>query len=136
MNILLSKFLAKHPVKARRLKRATGCRCENCSNAFPMAALELYFIGQQPDIDNKNVDLQEHLLILCPGCGRSFRSGNVDVSLQKELVCHRMPKIRDQIREILEYRPRDYTPPGDFDLEAVFQEMIDSGAIDLCLNGG
>jgi hypothetical protein len=134
--MLLFEYLKMHPVKARRMKRATGCRCENCSNAFPLHALEIHPVGSLPDINAPGRDLQKHLLVLCPTCGRSFRAGQVKESLQRELVRHRSHEIRNKMREILEYHPREYIPPGDFDPGEVFQEMLDSGALDLCLNGG
>jgi len=134
--MLLSEYLKEHPVKARRISVATGGRCENCSNEFPPIILEIHIIGNPPDFGAAGSDLQKHLLVLCPACRRSFCSGRVDESLQRELVRHRAGKIRAVMREILGYRPRKYTPPGDFDPEAVFQEMLSSGALDQCLNGG
>jgi hypothetical protein len=134
--MLLSEYLKEHPVKARRLTIATGGRCENCSNEFTPVILEIQIIGTSPDFEDEGRDLQKHILILCPSCHRSFRSGRVEESLQRELVRHRAREVRKLMREILGYRPKKYNPPGDFDPEAVFQEMLSSGALDQCLNGG
>jgi hypothetical protein len=133
---LLSEYLTEHPVKVRRLRIATGGRCENCGNTFPPVVLEVHLIGSPPDIEDAGRDLQKHLLVLCPACRRSFCSRPVEESLQRELVRYRSAGVGNLMREILEHRPRKYVPPGDFDPAAVFQEMFDSGALDLCLNGG
>ena len=132
---LLSEYLDEHPVKARRLRIASGGRCENCSTTFLPIVLGIHLIGNPPD-RGPSPDLQKHLLVLCPACRRSFCSGRVEESLQRELVRHRPREVRNLMREILGYRPRKYVPPGDFSPEEVFPEMITSGALDFCLNEG
>jgi hypothetical protein len=134
--MLLSEYLKKHPAMTRCLRIATGGRCENCSISYPPAVLEIHFIGSPPETGDDSRDLQKHLLVLCPACRRSFHSGKVELSLQRELVRHRPRAVRNRIREILGYRPPAYVPAGDFDPEAVFRELFDSGSPDLCLNGG
>jgi hypothetical protein len=134
--MLLTEYLKKHPVKAWRLKVAAGGWCENCSNEFPQFILEIHVIGSPPDTESVCSDLQKHLLLLCPACQRSFLSVQVEESLQRELVRLRSRKVRKMMREILGYRPRQYVPPGDFDPEVIFLEMVSSGATDYCLNGG
>jgi hypothetical protein len=132
----LSGYLKEHPLKSWKLRRATGGRCENCSNEYSPVILEIHIIGNPPDTGVAGRDLQKQLLVLCPACRHSFRSGRVEESLQRELVRHRAGKIRAVMREILGYRPGNYMPPGDFDPEVIFQEMVNSGATDHCLNGG
>ena len=134
--MLLKEYLKKHPIKAWRLKVAAAGRCENCSNEFPQVILEIHVIGSPPATECACSDLQKHLLLLCPACKRSFLSGQVEESLQRELVRFRSRKVRKLMREILGYRPRRYVPPGDFDPEVMFMEMVNSGATDYCLNGG
>lgn len=73
--MLLSEYLKEHPVKVRRLSTATGGRCENFSNEFSPLLLEIHIIGNPLDIGFASQDLQKHLLVLCPECRRSFRSG-------------------------------------------------------------
>ncbi len=84
--MLLSEYLTEHPAKARRILIATGGRCENCSYEFPPVILEIHIIGNPPDIGAAGSDLQKSLLVLCPACRSSFRSGRVEESLQRELV--------------------------------------------------
>lgn len=134
--MLLTEYLKKHPMKAWQLKVAAAGRCENCSNEFPQVILKIYAIENPLCTDSAGSDLQKHLLLLCPACRRSFLSGQVEVSLQRELVRLRSRKARKMMREILGYRSRQYVPPGDFDPEVVFLEMVNSGATDHCLNGG
>ena len=132
---LLCNHLSKNPATVQRLIRASNGRCENCSNSVPPSVLGIHIIGSPPEVGPSR-DLQKHLLVLCPACRRSFGSGRVGESLQRELVRHRTRVARSLMREILGYHPRPYVPPGDFSPEAVFHEMIASGALDLCLNGG
>lgn len=134
--MLLSAYLEESPEKALRIKSATGSRCEHCSTMVPPTVLEIHVIGSSPDTGDAGIDLQKQLLVLCPSCRRFFCSGTVEVALQRELVRYRPREVRNRMREVFEYRPPAYVPPGDFDPEAVFQEMFDSGALDLCLNGG
>ncbi len=134
--VRFAEYLNEHPEKARRLKQATGGRCENCSNPFPPAVLEIHLIGKSPETGVAGQDLQKRLLVLCRVCCDSFRSGQVGESLQRELVRHRSREVRNRMRENLGYRPRDYIPPDTPDPEVVFREIFDGGAPDLCLNGG
>ena len=131
----LAFYLRDNPVKVRRLRVATGGRCENCSNGFPLSVLEIHIIGS-PSQTIAHRDLQKHLLVLCPACRRPFSSGEVAEPLQRELVRHRPRDVRKMMREILGYRPRKYVPPGDFRPDEIFDEMITTGALDQCLNGG
>ena len=132
----LQGYLELYPEKARELKIATGCRCENCSLEYPLALLDVHTIGSALSVETPHTDLQKYLLVLCPSCSRSFRSGLVDVTVQRDLVRLRNRQVRRRMRVILSYQPRTYTPSGDFDPEVIFNEMISSGALDQCLNGG
>lgn len=134
--MLISGYLKSHPAEAGLLSTVTGGKCENCSNPFPPAVLEIHPIGTPPANEPAGRDLQKYLLVLCPECRDSFRSGQVDESLQRDLVRHRSRKVRSRMREILGYCPREYSPPDNLDPEVVFREIFDSGALDLCLNGG
>jgi hypothetical protein len=134
--MLLSVYVEEQPEKARGIRSATGSRCEHCSTMVPPAVLEIHVIGSPPDTGDAGIDLQKQLLVLCPSCRHLFHSGNVTVELQRELVRYRSRAVRNRMRDILGYRPPAYVPPGDFNPETVFREMLDSGALDLCLNGG
>jgi hypothetical protein len=134
--MLLPGYLKKHPVKEKLLKLSTGGTCENCSTTFPLALLAIHVIGRPPDIESGSRDLQKHLLVLCPGCLRSFRSGNAADSQQRELVRYRSAEVRKAMRAVLGYRPGKYVPPGDFDLARIFADACESRAMDYCLNGG
>ncbi|HQM56358.1 MAG TPA: hypothetical protein PKZ57_02510 [Methanoregulaceae archaeon] len=132
----LSEYLAAHPEKSRELKSATGCRCENCSLEYPLALLEVHTIGSTLSVETPHIDLQYYLLVLCPSCSRSFRSGKVALSLQRDLVRLRNRQVRRRMRAILSYQPKPYTPSVDFDPEVIFREVVSSTSPGLCLNGG
>jgi len=124
------------PGEVKGLKIATGCRCENCSLEYPLALLDVHTIDSALSFETPHIDLQKSLLVLCQPCSRSFRSGFIEVSLQRDLSRLRNRQVRGRMRAILSYQPRTYNPSGDFDPEVIFREMISSGALDQCLNGG
>ncbi|HPA08308.1 MAG TPA: hypothetical protein PK477_05905 [Methanoregulaceae archaeon] len=132
----LSGYLKRCPAKSRELKSATGCRCENCSLEYPFALLEVHTFGSARSMETPHTDLQKYLLVLCPSCSRSFRSGLIEVPLQRDLVRVRNRQIRRRMRAILSYQPKPYTPSVDFDPEIIFREVVSSSSPDLCLNGG
>ncbi|HPH35932.1 MAG TPA: hypothetical protein PLU94_10630 [Methanoregulaceae archaeon] len=132
----LSEYLAVHQAKSRELKIATRCRCENCSLEYPLALLDIHTIGSALSVETPHTDLQKYLLVLCPSCSRSFRSGLVEVPVQRDLVRLRNRQVRRRMRAILSYQPKPYTPFVDFDPEVIFREVVSSNSPDLCLNGG
>lgn len=132
----LSEFLKANSVKEKLLKIAAAGRCEHCSQSSPPAVLVIYLIDAGIEIGPETPDLEKHLLVLCPACHYAFQSAPGDVRLQRELVRYRPHAVRLEMRRILGSRSRTYHPPEERDPEAVFQEMLDSGALDLCLNGG
>jgi hypothetical protein len=136
MSMLLSDYLKEHTTEAHRIRAATDGRCENCSLVFSLEDMEVHVLGSRPETGDPSRDLQKYLLVLCPVCYRSFTSGVVTESLQRELVRYRPRLIRREMRRILGYRPPAYSPPGTFDPATVFQEMLDSCSSDFCLNGG
>jgi len=54
----------------------------------------------------------------------------------KELIRDRRDDVKFAMHRTLGSQTRTYKPPGEFDPEVVFREMIESGSLDLCLNGG
>ena len=132
----LQEFLHVHPVKSRLLKLAAGGACEHCGETYPLSLLEMHVIDPRTGAEGDRPDMQKELLILCPECHRFFHARPVQESVQRELVRYRPQKVKSAMRRILGTRPRTYVPPETDDPEAIFAEMFESGALDLCLNGG
>ncbi|HOT04144.1 MAG TPA: hypothetical protein PK069_08195 [Methanolinea sp.] len=132
----LREFQNLNAVKSRLLKIAAGGVCEHCGEAYPFALLEIHAIYPRSRADTACPDLQKEVLILCPECHRFFHARPVQVSIQRQLVRYRPKKVKTAMRQVLGYQPRSYVPPETNPPDAIFREMFESGALDLCLNGG
>lgn len=113
--------LKLNPVKERRVKRSVGCRCELCGEAFPADLLEIHLLPGDGRRVKPGPDLQREILVLCPRCHREIHEFRVPRADQKTIVRSRPAGIRREIRAILGYNPKPYTPP-DVDLAAVYEE--------------
>lgn len=76
------------------------------------------------------------MLVVCRECSLSFLTNNVAKSILRELVSFRDNTVKRAMHRTLCSPTRTYTPPGEFDPEIIFREMIESGSLDFCLNGG
>jgi len=113
--------LKLNPMKERKVKRSVGCRCELCGEAYPSDVLEIHLLPGDGKRVKPGPDLQREILVLCPGCHRGIHEFRVPRADQKTLVRSRPASVRKEIRTILGYNPRPYTPP-DVDLAAVYEE--------------
>lgn len=111
-----------NPAKERRVKRSVGCRCELCGGTYASDLLEIHLLPVDRRQGKPGPDLQREILILCPGCHRGIHEMRIHRADQKVLVRSRSARVRKEIREILSYNPKPYTPPGDVDLAAVYEE--------------
>lgn len=134
--MLLSTLIREHPIKAQVLKRAAGFRCEHCSHVFPSRLIVFLFIDPDIECDGDDSDPENDMLVVCRECSISFHSNNVAKSVLRELVRYRDKTVKSAMHRTLCSPTRTYTPPGEFDPEVIFREMIESGSLDLCLNGG
>lgn len=110
-----------NPVKERRVKQAVRLCCELCGGAFPADILELHLLPQDGAGVAPGPDLQRELLVLCPRCHREIHSCRTPRADQKQLVRARPAGARKEIRLILGWFPKPYTPP-DVDLAALYEE--------------
>ena len=111
-------------------------RCEHCSNESLITGLTIHFIDFEADAGSDNSDPEDNLLVLCLDCSRSFLSNPENSAVLKELIRYRRDNVKFAMHRTLCSPTRTYNPPGGFDPEVVFREMIESGSLDLCLNGG
>lgn len=134
--VLLSTLIREHPIKAQVLKRAAGFRCEHCSHVFPSQHLAIHFLYPDVECGSDNPDPENDILVVCMECSRSFFSIDVEKEMLWELVRCRDNAVKSAIHQTLCAPILTYTPPGECDPEVMYREMIGSGALDLCLNGG
>jgi hypothetical protein len=115
------RFLLRRPVKAKRIKLAARASCEICGRTESLEDLEVHsFLGEAED-QYSHADLERFLLILCKGCHRDLHTCSITVQEQEALIQGRPAPIRKNIRIILSYVPKSYTPP-EIDLEEAYRE--------------
>jgi hypothetical protein len=124
--------LKLNPVKERRVKHSVGCRCELCGEEYPSAILEIHLLPGDGRRVRPGPDLQREILVLCPCCHRDIHEVCPPRTDQKILVRSRPAGVRREIRAILGYTPKPYTPP-EADLAAIYEEAHQLSSI--CLNG-
>lgn len=129
-------YLNENPVKSRLLKLAAGGMCEHCGEATPLALLDVHVIDPHTTADTERPGLHKEIIILCPACHEFFHARPADISMQRELVRYRPKEVKAAMMGILGSRPRHYVVPETGYPETIFREMFESGAPDLCLNGG
>jgi hypothetical protein len=113
--------LKVNPVKERRVKRSVGCRCELCGEEYPSDLLEIHLLPGDGRRVRPGLDLQREILVLCRRCHREIHAFRLPRADQKTLVRSRPAGARREIRAILGYTPKPYTPP-EVDLAAIYDE--------------
>lgn len=111
-----------NPVRAKRIRRAVGCRCELCGDEMPLDWLELHtFLDEECIPAHSPAMLEGSLLILCPECHRQLHLHALTVEEQISLVRERPESIRKELTALLSYSPKPYMPPP-VDLEECYRE--------------
>lgn len=116
------RFFITNPIKAKKIKLVVGSQCELCGREHSLDELGIHtMIDEEVAKQQLPADLEEFMLVLCTWCHWDLHAFSVPISEQEELIRERPELIRHQIREILAYTPKQYTPP-DTDLEQFFLE--------------
>ncbi|MDH7594205.1 MAG: HNH endonuclease [Methanomicrobiales archaeon] len=109
-------------IKRRKIWIALECRCEICGEEFHQDHTLLHYIPGSDVFSQKEEKLvEESILMLCLACHREIHARKISVVEQLKIVNSRSPDIREQIRRILSYHPKAYTPP-DIDIEQQYEE--------------
>lgn len=116
------RFFLSHPIRGKKIKLAVGLRCELCGTGKPPDYLEIHtFADEDPTLEIAPADLEGSLLVLCSRCHHDLHAFDTTSEQQELLVRERPVAVRDEIRKILVYVPRPYTPP-ETDMEEAFRE--------------
>ena len=118
------RFLLRYPVKAKRIKLAIGACCEVCGRAEALEDLEIHSFLEEPEDRYAPADLERFLLVLCTRCHWDLHTLTVSLSELEALVQERPEPVREEIRAILSYLPKPYTPP-ERDMEDSYREAIE-----------
>jgi hypothetical protein len=103
-------------IKSRKIRLATGCRCELCHEHHPFSLLEIHHVPQgEEDADDVYSNLQDYILVVCPLCHTHIHEMPVPLSEQQKRVRKRPFVVKELIRDILGYPPKDILPPDTLD---------------------
>lgn len=115
------RFLLRHPLKTKRIKLAVRTSCEVCGRAEALEDLEVHSFLEEAEDQYSPADLEQFLLILCNQCHQGIHDCMITAPEQEALVQQRPVQIREEIRAILRYVPKLYTPP-EVDMEDSYRE--------------
>lgn len=115
---------------------AVGGACEWCRERYPLSLFEIHRIYPGDACpDRVRSDPQKGILVLCPICHRHVHDDSVPEDEQKEVIRNRPGPVRNQLRQVLGYSPRPYTPP-ETDIERSYEECFRIDSLDLYRAGG
>ena len=115
------RFLLHHSLRAKRIKLAVGASCEVCGYAGVLEDLEVHSFLEAAEDRYSVADLEQFLLILCNRCHSEIHTYAISIQEQEALIRERPEPIRENIRAILAYVPKPYTPP-EVDMEDAYRE--------------
>jgi hypothetical protein len=119
------RFLLRHPLKAKRIKLAVGTSCEVCGYAGALEDLEVHSFLEEAEDQHSPADLERFLLVLCNHCHEQLHKCVISVGEQEAIVRARPEPTQEEIRGILMYIPKLYTPP-EIDMEDSYREASDA----------
>ena len=110
-------------MQEKMLKRAVEGNCELCSEYFPLGLLEIHRISRRLYREMVR-DPSARILVVCHLCHDHIHRLPVLVKDQRALVSRRSFYVRQDIRRILGYTPKPYSPPDDTYLSQVYEEYF------------
>lgn len=116
--------LSLTPTKRKRIWLAIGCACEICGNDLRLEDFVIHHVrGDESEREAAEAEgsLERSILALCPECHRAIHAYHVPFHDQHALIKSRPHPVAEEIRAILSYQPRPYTPP-DTDMEKLYDE--------------
>jgi hypothetical protein len=111
------------PEQEKKLKIAVEGRCELCSEHFAFPFLGIHRISRRLYREMVR-DPSTRILIVCQLCHHHIHRLPVRVRDQRAIVSRRSFFVRLDIRKILGYTPKPYSPPDDSDLSQMYEEYF------------
>ena len=111
------------PEQERKLKIAVEESCELCSEYFALPFLEIHRISRRLYREMVR-DPSARILVVCHLCHRHIHRLPVRVKDQRAIVSGRSFFVRQEIRKILGYVPRPYSPPDDTEASQMYDEYF------------
>jgi hypothetical protein len=119
----VSEYPALTTVQEKKLKVAVEQNCELCSDYFAPEFLEIHRISRRMYREMVR-DPSTRILVVCQLCHQHIHRLPVRVKDQRALVSHRSFFVRQDIRKILGYTPKPYSPPTDTCVSEVYEEYF------------
>lgn len=99
------------PAKIKKIKEATGNKCEMCRKKYPLHNLKVHHIVPVHTASGqKDLNTQSNLLVLCSICHDNVHAAKprkaITKSRQKELIKKRPEKVKKDIQDILRNRQK------------------------------
>ncbi|MGB9175111.1 MAG: hypothetical protein WCB46_00045 [Methanoregula sp.] len=111
------------PVQEKKLKLAVEGSCELCSEYFAFQFLEIHRISRRLFREMVR-DPSARILVVCHLCHHHIHRLPVRVKEQRAIVSRRSFFVRQDIRTILGYTPKPYSPPEDTDVSPMYEEYF------------
>ena len=111
------------PEQEKKLKIAVEGRCELCSEYFAFPFLGIHRISRRLYREMVR-DPSTRILVVCQLCHQHIHRLPVLVRDQRAIVSRRSFFVRQDIRTILGYVPKPYSPPCDGDLSQMYEEYF------------
>ncbi|HZD43157.1 MAG TPA: hypothetical protein VE134_03790 [Methanomicrobiales archaeon] len=114
------KHIGMTHARSRKLRIASGCRCELCHEYYPLRSMEIHYLPQDnEDQEDMYRNFQDYILIVCPLCHLHIHELPVPLAEQQKRVKRRPQIVRELMRDILGCPPKIYIPPETTDLSSL-----------------
>src|SRR5512137_1076038 len=119
----VSEYPGLTPVQEKKLKLAVEGNCELCSEYFALHILEIHRISRRLYREMVR-DPSTRILVVCHLCHHHIHRLPVRVKNQRAIVSRRSFFVRQDIRKILGYVPKPYSPPVDTGMSVMYDEYF------------
>lgn len=118
--------------KIKKIKEATGSKCEMCGKKYPLRNLKVHHIVEVHKAAGvKDLNSPSNLLVLCSICHDDVHHKPVPKSKQKEFIKKRSEKVKKDIQGILRNRQKINDSSTDISsIKPIKQVKFDSIRID------
>jgi hypothetical protein len=111
------------PVQERKLKLAVEGTCELCSEYFALDFLDIHRISRRWYREMVR-DPSARILVVCRFCHHHIHQLPLRVKDQRLIVARRSFYVRQDVRRILGYQQKPYSPPGDSAIAEMYDEYF------------
>ena len=110
-------------VQEKKLKIAVEGNCELCSEYFALQFLEIHRISRRLYREMVR-DPSTRILVVCHLCHHHIHRLPLRIRDQRAIVSRRSFFVRQDIRTILGYIPKPYSPPADTGISQMYEEYF------------